>query len=489
METQGRRSRNCGSRFSPVRGIVNLDRMATVVDNRVGQPFRTLRVLGSARVRPRASVTGTLVVAGWLSLPGALLSDEWPEWRGAGRRGVWNEAGIVERFPSQGLDVTWRAPLGSGYAGPSVSGGRVFAMDFLPGQGSRGSEGLIAFDQTTGMRLWSRRWQVDYAGIQYARGPRATPTVDGDRVYALGATGSLVCARVLDGIVVWERSFPREFNTTLPPWGMASAPIIHGDLLIAIAFGQPRAKVMAFDKVSGEEVWRALSSEESGPGYSQPIFVRHAGRLMLIVWHAGGLAAIDPGSGTVLWQQPFRTRMETPIATPVWQQPHLLVSAFFNGSRLYRLGSADAWLLWKGASDSGVETDGLHALMNSPVIDGDYIYGICSYGQLRCLRLSTGERVWETQAVTVEKARNASAFIVRNDDRYFISNDRGDLIIARLSPAGYTEISRTRLIRPTSPPGARREMGAVNWSHPAYAGRSVFARNDEEIVSISLAAD
>ena len=181
---------------------------------------------------------------------------------------------------------------------------------------------------------------------------------------------------------------------------------------------------------------------------------------MLIVWHAGGLAAIDAETGTVIWEELFRTRMETPIATPVWRSPHLLVSAFFNGSRLFRVGGASADLLWKGASDSGVDTDGLHALMNSPVIVGDYIYGICSYGQLRCLRLATGERVWETQAVTREKARNASAFMVRNGDRYFINNDRGELIIARLAPTGYSEISRAFLIRPTSAAGGRRELGA-----------------------------
>ncbi len=249
------------------------------------------------------------------------------------------------------------------------------------------------------------------------------------------------------------------------------------------------ARVVALDKHSGKEVWRALSSEHSGPGYSQPILFQNEGRPILIVWHAGGLAAIEPAGGTVIWEKLFGTRMETPIATPVWRRPHLLVSAFFNGSRLFRLRGADAELLWQGGSDSGVETDGLHALMNSPVIEGDYIYGICSYGQLRCLRLSTGERVWETQAVTREKARNASAFMVRNGDRYFINNDRGELIIARMAPTGYTEISRAVLIRPTSTPGARRELGAVNWSHPAYAGRSVFARNDEEIVCASLAAE
>lgn len=430
-----------------------------------------------------------MLVVGWLSGPGPLLPDDWPEWRGAGRRGVWNETGIVDRFSGQRLAVTWRAPIGSGYAGPAVAAGRVFVTDFRSSQGLEGHEGLVALDQLTGRPLWSRRWPVDYAGIAYAAGPRATPTVDGDRVYALGATGSLVCARVLDGRVQWERSFPRDFGTELPAWGMASAPLVHGDLLIAVVYGRPAAKVVAFDKYSGEEVWRALSSENSGPGYSQPILLRHAGRSMLIVWHAGGLAAIDAETGTVIWEELFRTRMETPIATPVWRSPHLLVSAFFNGSRLFRVGGARADLLWKGASDSGVDTDGLHALMNSPVIVGDYIYGICSYGQLRCLRLATGERVWETQAVTREKARNASAFMVRNGDRYFINNDRGELIIARLAPTGYSEISRAFLIRPTSAAGGRRELGAVNWSHPAYAGKSVFARNDEEIVCASLAAE
>ena len=430
-----------------------------------------------------------MLVAGWLLDPGLLLPADWPEWRGAGRGGVWDETGIVDRFSGQSLTATWSASIGSGYAGPAVSAGRVFVMDFRPSKGLEGHEGLVAFDQVTGMPIWSRRWPVDYAGIEYAAGPRATPTVDGDRVYALGATGRLVCARVLDGRVLWERSFPLDFGTQLPPWGMASAPLVHGNLLIAVVYGRPAAKVVAFNKFSGEEVWRALSSEKSGPGYSQPILVRHEGRSILIVWHAGGLAAIEAETGTVIWEELFRTRMETPIATPAWRNPHLLVSAFFNGSRLFRLGSASAELLWKGGSDSGVDTDGLHALMNSPVIEGDYIYGICSYGQLRCLRLTTGERVWETQAVTREKARNASAFVVRNGDRYFINNDRGELIIARLAPTGYSEISRAALIRPTSAPGGRRELGAVNWSHPAYAGKSVFARNDEEIVCVSLAAD
>ena len=425
-------------------------------------------------------------VAASFAGPGGVYGGDWPEWRGRGRLGVWQETGALAHFPADGLDVVWRGRVGAGYAGPSVSGGYVFVTEFLSDQGT---EALVAFDRATGKRAWTLRWPADYTGIQYASGPRATPTVDGGRVYALGAAGTLVCARIADGTRLWTRDFASEFATEVPPWGMSGAPLVHSDFLIAIVYGQPDAKVVAFDKLTGKEAWRALSSEDSGPGYSQPILIEHDGLATLIVWHAGGLAAIEPTSGAIRWERTFRTRLETPIATPVWRTPHLLVSAFFNGSRLYRVGKSTASLLWSGGSDSGVQTDGLHALMNSPVVDGDYIYGICSYGQLRCLRLSTGERVWETQAVTRERARNASAFIVRNGGRYFISNDRGELIIAKLTPGGYEEVDRTQLIRPTSPPGARREMGAVHWSHPAYAGQSVFVRNDEEILRASLAPE
>ena len=143
--------------------------------------------------------------------------------------------------------------------------------------------------------------------------------------------------------------------------------------------------------------------------------------------------------------------------------------------------------MWKGNSKSEIRTDGLHALITTPVIDGNYIYGICSYGQFRCLDAGTGERIWETLEVTKERSRWAAAFIVRHKDRYFINNDRGDLIIARLSPDGYQEISRTTIIKPTTPVGRPRDMGAVNWSHPAYANRHIIVRNDEEIVRYSLA--
>jgi outer membrane protein assembly factor BamB len=421
------------------------------------------------------------------ALPISSFAADWPEWRGPGRLGVWQETGLLERFPEGGLRILWRTPVHAGYSGPTVAAGRVFLTDFQSSEGLKGTERALALSAETGEILWQRSRPADYAGIDYASGPRASPTVDGERVYVLGAAGRLACLSVEDGSAAWEVDFQKELGTEPPAWGMACAPVVAGDLLIAVAAGKPDAKVVAFDKRTGTVRWRALSSADSGPGYSQPLLIDAGGRTQLIVWHAGAVTALDPVSGEVLWNDPFPIRMETPIATPVWAPPYLLVSAFFNGSRLYRLDGGKAQVVWTSTTDNAVQNDGLHALMASPIVDGKRIYGVSSYGQLRCLELETGKLLWETQAVTVEKARNASAFLVRNGDRYWINNDRGELILARLTPERYEEIDRTTLIKPTSAPGARRELGAVNWSHPAYAGRRIYARNDEEILCADLA--
>ena len=416
-------------------------------------------------------------------------AEDWPEWRGKGRKGEWNETGILEVFPPEGLKVKWRTPLRSGFAGPAVAGGRVYLADFTYTQQPRGVERSLALDETTGKVLWTREWPVNYTGLAttYATGPRTTPTVDADRVYFFGAMGALVCLRTADGSVLWQRDLVRDFDAQVPVWGMAGTPLVDGSRVYCLAGGTNNAKVVAFDKRTGREVWRALASD-SEPGYSSPMLVEAGGRKQLIQWHSRGVASLDPETGRLFWELPFEARLGLAVATPVASGLRLLVSAFFNGSMMMELDDSRpaARVAWRGKSDSEITSDGLHALIAAPVIDGDYIYGICSYGQLRCLDARTGRRVWETLAVTGEKARWAAAHIVRNGDRYFINNDRGELIIARLRPERYQEISRTKLIEPTSNSGNRRAAGAVNWSHPAYANRHIFARNDQEILCASL---
>ncbi len=424
---------------------------------------------------------------------GIAAAEDWPEFRGAGRRGVWLESGIVETFPEEGLKALWRTPVKRGYGGPAVADGRVFVTDYEPTDGMRGTERALALDEATGEVLWVQEWDADYAGIQWEIGPGATPTVDGDRVYVLGRDGVLSAFKTDTGEILWRKSYSEDYGVDRMrwgfDWGFASAPLVDDERLICFVGGPPDARVVALDKMTGEEIWRSLPSE-ADLGVAQPIIIEAGGARQLIVWDPEEVASLDPVTGEVYWRQPYVVGGAMTVAVPVQVGSQLFFSTFYDGPMMLTLNQdrPDATIAWKGSSNSEIRTEGLHAVLATPIIDGGYIYGICSYGQLRCLDASTGERIWETQEATVERRRWVSGFMVKNGNRIFMNNDRGELIIARLHPTGYEEISRTALITPTSPPGNRRELRNVSWVHPAYANRHIYMRNDEEIVAFSLAA-
>jgi outer membrane protein assembly factor BamB len=425
-----------------------------------------------------------------------LPADDWPEFRGKGRLGVFNESGLIEKFPEGGLNVLWRTPVRAGYTGPAVANGRVFLMDYVETQKPRGTERALALDEKTGKILWTQEWPVNYSGISWPVGPRATPTVDGDRVYFVGADGKMFCLNAVDGAIIWKTDYVADYKadrkTWAFDWGFASSPLIDGNRVICMVGGLPDAKVVAMDKLTGKEIWRSLRSDNSDLGVAQPVIVTAGGGIrQLIIWYPGAVASLDPETGKVYWEQPYNVGGSMTVALPVQFGDALFFTTFYDGPMMLALDDKKpaATVRWKGKSNSEILTDGLHAVLATPVIIGDYIYGIDSYGQFRCIRAKTGERIWETQAVTKERARWASGHIVRQGDRLFINNDRGELIIVKPSPEGYQEISRTNLIKPTSPPQNRRELVNVAWSHPAYANKHIYARNDEEIIAASLAVD
>ena len=306
--------------------------------------------------------------------------------------------------------------------------------------------------------------------------------------------GQFFCLDVKTGEILWKKDFVAEYRGPMEKWsgsyGFVAPPLVDGDQVICKVGGEPNAKVVAFDKRTGKELWRALSSED-GPAYSPLIIINAGGTRQLIVWHDGGVSSLDPETGKVYWEYPWRPSSSTAVATPVQAGTLLYFTAYYQGSLVLALDEEKpgAHVLWKSKSESETVTDAIHVMIMTPVIIGDYIYGIDSHGELRCLNLKTGDRVWETQAVTKERARHATAHIVRNGDRVFINNDFGELIIAKFAPDGYHEISRTQLIKPTTPASQRRTGGMINWTHPAYANKHIITRNDEEIISFSLAAD
>jgi len=258
---------------------------------------------------------------------GVGLAADWPQWRGLNRDGVWTETGLVERFEAAQLPIQWRVALGSGYCGPTVAEGRVFVMDRVLKPTPQ--ERIQCFEAQTGNLLWSHAYLCAYERIQYEAGPRASVTIHAGRAYALGTMGHLHCFDAQSGKVLWSRDGRKEYAARVPIWGIAGAPLVEGDLLIAPVGGKDNACLMAFDTATGQEKWRAL---KEGVSYSAPIVITQAGRRVLVYITDQRIVGLDPQTGQLHWEHPFVPKeMEITIATPVFDGRHLVVTSFYDG--------------------------------------------------------------------------------------------------------------------------------------------------------------
>ncbi len=412
-------------------------------------------------------------------------ADEWSQWRGENREGVWKETGIIEAFEGSEIPIRWRVPIGSGYSGPTVADGRVYVMDRVtkPKQVER----VHCFDWETGEAIWSYTYDSIYK-IDYGAGPRATVTVQDGLAYALGAMGHLHCFDATTGEVAWKKDLNTEYNIEMPIWGIASAPIVEAGNLIVQIGGQPNACIVAFDRETGAEKWKAVNDTAS---YSAPIVITHAGQRVLICWTGNNIAALDPETGAVHWLYPFpSTRWEIGIATPIFYEQELFFTNFYEGSLLLKLAPErlDVELGWHRTGKDERNTEAIQTTMSTPIRVGDYIYGVDSYGELRCIDARNGDRIWEDLSA-VPTARWSTIHLVKypvsSENRIWMFNERGELLITDLTPEGLNIISRAKLIEPTRDQLNRR--GGVTWAHPAFAYKHVFARNDEELVCADLA--
>ena len=406
-----------------------------------------------------------------------LRADDWPQWRGENRDGVWRESGIVESIPRSGLKYRWRVKIGRGYSGPVVANGRVFVTDqvFKPEL-----ERVVCFDESSGRSLWSHSYPVDYENMEYGNGPRASPTVHAGRVYTLGTQGDLCCLDSFTGELFWQKDLAKEYDAQIPQYGASVAPLVEGDLLIVCIGGQPEASVIAFDRISGEEKWTALDDD---PAYSAPIVVEQGGHRQAIVWTADNVVSLNPTTGEVYWKERWKAGFDAAqvVATPVLHEDRLLfVMAWNRGSKMLKLDSEKptASLLWRTRSRPTTS-------MATPImLDADHFYSIENASGLCCLDANTGDEVWKTTEVAGSSPLS-QAHMTPFQHGVFLFNQRGHLITARLSPQGYKETGRTLLVEPRA---AYRAQGPVTWAHPAYANKHVVARNDRELVCASLDA-
>lgn len=447
----------------------------------------------SRAVSTFSAITLTLAVVSWA------VADDWPQWFGPQRDGVWREAGLVERFPTGGPKILWRAPLGSGYAGPAVARDRVFVMDLerdkdeqgqplrATRKGILGRERIVSLSSGDGRQLWKHEYDCPYT-ISYPTGPRTSPLVDEGRVYTLGAMGDLLCLDAEAGTVLWKKNVASDYKTEPPVWGYAAHPLIDGELLYCLV-GGPESAVVAFNKRTGREVWKALTTQEVG--YSPPMIYELAGKRQLVIWLSEALYGLDPTTGRQYWKHDYPEGMppQRPAVNIITVRAvgdMLFLSSFYHGPMMLRVSADDKCsVVWKGISNNPARPDGAHAVMASPVFHEGIGYAIGNQGDLHAFRAETGEKLWQTYAaVTGRKADCGTAFIVPQADRHVLFNDQGDLIFARLSPNGYEELDRAHVL---DADGAARGREIV-WSHPAFAHSCVFARNDHEMVCVSLKA-
>ena len=340
-----------------------------------------------------------IVAALLFSTASLAFGEDWPQWMGPQRDGVWNETGILEKFPASGAKVKWRQPVSLGYAGPAVVGNQVFVFDYVLNDGTvkndpggrvdlQGKERLQCLDAETGKVVWKYEYEQAYA-ISYPSGPRCTPTVVDGKVYILGAEGMLSCVDAEKGTKVWSRELKKDFKTESPIWGFSSHPLVDGDRLFCVVGGEGSVAV-AFDKNDGKELWRALSASESG--YAPPSIIEHQGVRQLLIWDADKLNSLNPESGKVYWSQPLKPGYGMAIMTPQHKGDYLFASGIGNVGALLKLSSGKPAVepVWWGEAKTA-----LYAANSTPLIDGDTLYGVdCDTGFLMAVRLSDGKRLW-----------------------------------------------------------------------------------------------
>lgn len=423
-----------------------------------------------------------------------LHAADWPQWMGPTRDGVWTEPGILDVFPPGGPKLLWKKPIAAGYSGPAVSGGCVVVLDYVKKTGDdkpdpvrrselTGKERILVLDSTTGEQKWIHSYDCPYS-VSYAVGPRCTPTIHDGVAYCLGTMGHLTALSLATGKPLWEREFTKDFSAKVPIWGFAAHPLVYKQSLICLV-GAPDSLLVAFDLKTGKEMWKSLKTPlDDGPGYCPPSLVDAGGVTQLIVWHPHAVVSLNPETGAEYWSEPLKPSHGMSIMMPRKGGELLYAAGYMQAAVALRLDakSPTASVAWRGQRNTAI-----YPANSTPIIEGDTLYGVDAMGHLRAAKLSTGERLWDTTTPVIESddkpVPHGTAFLVKNENRYFLFNEKGSLIVAKLTPQKYEEVGRAKLIEPTTTAFSR----TVVWSHPAFAGKCVFVRNDREIACYSLA--
>jgi outer membrane protein assembly factor BamB len=402
-------------------------------------------------------------------LPNARPFD-WPQWQGPERNGVSAEKGLLQDWPKDGPPLAWKVEkLGGGFSAPAVANGRIYGMSY------RGNDEVVwALDEKDGKEIWATVI-AGKVNVGYGSGPRCTPTVDGNRVYAEGIDGDLVCLDAENGQKVWAKNLVKDFGGGRPGWGYCESPLIDGDVLVATPAGR-RAALVALKKASGEMIWQAQvpGGDARGGGYSSPVVADIAGvrQYVQLLGDGVGVVGVAAKDGKFLWGFGKVGNGVASITTPIVQGDQVFASSAYNKG---------AGLIAIKKSGDGFKAEQVYFskdLQNHHggmiLLDG-YLYG--AHGgngerspALKCLDLKTGEAQWESP----QAGKGSLAYA---DGRLYYRNENGPMILVEANPKKYVEHGRF------NQPGRSREKA---WPHPVIANGKLYLRDQDLLLCYDI---
>jgi outer membrane protein assembly factor BamB len=414
-------------------------------------------------MRSRARwIVAVLTAAGAvLSLPVVVSNrtfDDWPQWRGPKRDGVSAEKGLLKDWPQGGPPLAWRATgAGTGYSSFSSASGKLYTL------GARGAtEYVMAFDAVSGKKLWEVAHGARF-GNDRGDGPRATPTVDGDRLYAYGASGDLSAMDAATGKVAWKLNVLKQFGGSNIQWGLSESPLVLSDRILVNAGGRG-ASVVALKKTDGSLIWKSQGDEA---GYSSAVLQELGAVRAAVFFTAERALGIDVETGKLLWSYDQVANRTANIATPIVRGNRVFLSSGYDtGAALLEVTPSD--------SKTGVTARQIYFTRNmqnhhaSSVLIGDYLYGF-SDSILTAMKFDTGEPAWRNRSV-------GKGSVVFADDRLYLFSEQGVAGLAEASPQGYREHGRFEIKAGNLP----------TWSHPIVSNGKLFIRDQDTIYAYDV---
>ncbi len=389
-------------------------------------------------------------------MAGVAMAADWPQWRGPNRDGISQETGLLESWPASGPPLVWKARgLGEGYSGPAVVGNRLYV------QGQEGNQAFVlALDTNTGKQVWKTPGGLGFRE-SHGNGPRGTPTVDGNRLYAVGADGTLLCLDTETGRKIWSVNFQAKFGGTLPQWAYSESPLIEGDRVIVVP-GGPRSSIVALNKLTGEVIWKSLSDPA---GYSSAMPFTTGPVRGVTVFTAGGAVGLNIDNGQPLWRYQRAGNDTANVATPVVRDGYVFVSSD------YGTGCALLKITFEGNAVKAHEVYFNRDMRNhytTSVLVGNHLYGFSS-SILTAMDFMTGKVAWKDRSV-------GKGNCIYAGNRLYCLGEDGKIALIQPDPAAYKEISRFGIPTGSYP----------TWTPPVVANGRLYLRDQNTLFAYNI---